>query len=172
MHGGTVTAASAGRDRGSVFTIRFPLAHENVRSPEDPSDVAAEAACRLHVLVVDDQEDVADTVAALIEGLGHTVHTAYSGAGALALARRQRLDVIVTDIGMPGMSGYELAESVRLDPELKHLQLVALTGYGREEDRRRTVSAGFNVHLTKPVTDGALQAALAQVSPASVPPQQ
>jgi PAS domain S-box-containing protein len=172
MHGGTVTAASAGRDCGSVFTIRVPLANEDVRPLDDLPDAAPDPACPLHVLVVDDQEDLADSVAALIEGLGHTVHTAYDGPTALALARQHRLDVIVADLGMPGMSGYELAESVRRDPDLKHLQLVALTGYGRDEDRRRTISAGFNLHLTKPVTDRALQAALGHVSPASIPRRQ
>jgi CheY-like chemotaxis protein len=172
MHGGTVTAESAGRDRGSVFTIRFPLANDDVRELDELPGAAPDPACRLDVLVVDDQEDVADSVAALIEGLGHTVHTAYAGAAALALARQQRLDVIVADIGMPGMSGYELAEHVRRDPDLKHLQLVALTGYGRDEDHTRTASAGFNLHLTKPVTDTALHAALAHLSAASVPRRQ
>ena len=171
MHGGTVTADSEGRDRGSVFTIRFPLAKQDARPPDELPDAAPHPTCRLHVLVVDDQEDVADSVAALIEGLGHTVHTAYGGAAALALARQQPLDVIVADIGMPGMSGYELAERVRRDHNLKHLQLVALTGYGRAEDRTRTVSAGFNLHLTKPVTPSALNAALANFSAASAPPR-
>jgi two-component system, sensor histidine kinase len=76
--------------------------------------------------------------------------------------------VIIADIGMPGMSGYELAERVRGDPDLKHLQLVGLTGYGRDEGHTRVVSAGFNLHLTKPVTDSALHAALARVSAACV----
>jgi PAS domain S-box-containing protein len=172
MHGGTVTAESAGPDQGSVFTIRLPLAPQDVRPLDDRPDARPDPACRLRVLVVDDQRDVADSMAVLIETLGHTVHTVYEGDAALTLARQQRLDVIIADIGMPGMSGYELAERVRRDSNLKHLQLVALTGYGRDEDQARVVSAGFNLHLTKPVTDSALRTALAHFSAASVPPRQ
>jgi PAS domain S-box-containing protein len=164
MHGGTATAESEGPGRGSAFTVRLPLAPEDVRPPDEPRPEAAEPAGRLHLLVVDDQEDVADTMAVWIEGLGHRVHTAYDAAAALALARRERLDAIITDIGMPETSGYELAQQVRADPALKHLRLVALTGYGRDEDHARVMSAGFDLHLTKPVTDGALRAALAELS--------
>jgi CheY-like chemotaxis protein/anti-sigma regulatory factor (Ser/Thr protein kinase) len=168
MHGGTVTAESAGPDRGSAFTLRLPLAPQDVQPLDERPDAAPDPAFRLRVLVVDDQEDVADSTAALIESLGHTVHTVYEGAAALALAR---LDVIIADIGMPGMSGYELAERVRRDPDLKHLQLVALTGYGRDEDHTRVEAAGFNLHLTKPVTDGALHTALARLSTPFPPPR-
>jgi PAS domain S-box-containing protein len=171
MHGGTVTAESAGRDLGSTFTIRLPLAPRDVRAVDELPEASPDPGGRLRVLVVDDQQDVADSAAVLIERLGHTVHKAYDGAAGLALARQQQLDVIVTDIGMPGMSGYELAERVRGDPDLKHLQLVALTGYGRDEDHARVISAGFDLHLTKPVTDRELQTALAGLAAATVPPR-
>jgi CheY-like chemotaxis protein len=162
MHGGTVTAESAGPDRGSTFTMRLPLAPQEVRPEEEPpaaSPVAA-ATARRRVLVVDDQRDVADSLAVLIEGLGHEVHVAYDAAAALALVRRVPVDVVIADIGMPGVSGYDLAATVRGDPALAHLHLIALTGYGRDEDHARVVSAGFDLHLTKPVADGALQTAL------------
>ncbi len=89
----------------------------------------------------------------------------------LALARRGATDVIIADIGMPGMSGYDLAQSVRGDPALKHVRLIALTGYGRDEDHARVVAAGFDLHLTKPVADDALQTALNQLSASSVTPR-
>ena len=168
MHGGTVAAESGGPGQGSAFTIRLPLAPEDVRPLDEAAHASDEAGSGLRLLVVDDQEDVADTMAVWIEGLGHTVATAYDGAAALALARREHFDVIIADIGMPGLSGYELAEEVRRDPGLKHLRLVALTGYGRDEDQARVMSAGFDLHLTKPVTDAALRSALGQLAAAPV----
>ena len=170
MHGGTVSADSAGPGQGSAFTIRLPLAPEDVRPLDEPAGASPAFDGRLRLIVVDDQEDVADTMAVWIEGLGHTVSTAYDGAEALALARRERFDVIIADIGMPGLSGYELAEQVRQDPALSYLRLVALTGYGRDEDHARVMSAGFDLHLTKPVTDAALRTALTQLAAAPAGP--
>ena len=172
MHGGTVSAESAGPDRGSAFTVRIPLAPQDVRPEEEPPESlpAPAPTRRQHVLVVDDQRDVADSLAVLIEGLGHEVRTAYDATEALALAREAGVDVIIADIGMPGMSGYDLAESVRRDAALKHVRLIALTGYGRDEDHARVVAAGFDLHLTKPVADDALQTALNQFSASSVTP--
>jgi PAS domain S-box-containing protein len=160
MHGGTITAQSPGPGAGSTFTVRLPLAEQSAAPIEASSGKAPHAVRAQRVLVVDDQKDVADMMSVLVDGLGHTVLTAYDAETALAIARRDPLDVIVADVGMPEVSGYELAERVRSDPSLKHLRLVALTGYGRREDRARVAAAGFDVHLTKPVSDSALQAAL------------
>jgi CheY-like chemotaxis protein/two-component sensor histidine kinase len=162
LHGGTVTAESEGPERGSTFTVRLPLAAEPMQTADDADNrhtLHPHRARHLQVLIVDDQEDVADATAALAEALGHDVHTAYDGASALAFARRQRVDVIVADIGMPEMSGYDLAMHVRRDPALRHLKLVALTGYGRDRDHARVMSSGFDLHLTKPVTADELQSA-------------
>ena len=161
MHEGTITASSEGPGRGSTFTVRLPLAPQATAAPEGEGGSAQEAGPSLRVLVVDDQRDIADMITVLVEGLGHAVSTAYDAETALALARQDPLDVIIADLGMPEVSGYELAERVRREPGLKHLRLVALTGYGRSEDQVRVAAAGFDVHLTKPVTEGTLQAALA-----------
>jgi PAS domain S-box-containing protein len=165
-HGGTVTASSEGAGRGSEFVVRLPLATEDVR-PMAEAPVADTAAGRsISVLVVDDQRDVADSVAMLIETFGHRARAVYDAAEALAISRRQAPDAMFVDIGMPGMTGYELAEHIRRDATLSHLQLVALTGYGRDEDRARVVRAGFDLHMTKPVTDADLHAVLATVASA------
>jgi PAS domain S-box-containing protein len=163
MHGGSVTAQSGGPGAGSTFTIRLPLVAQDERPLAEPAEARPAAERPLRVLVVDDQPDVADAVTLLIAGLGHSAHGVYEAKEALAFARRERVDVIVADVGMPGMSGFELAESVRGDPALSHVRLIALTGYGREEDRAGVAAAGFDLHLTKPVTDHDLQKALADL---------
>jgi PAS domain S-box-containing protein len=165
MHGGTVAASSPGRGLGSSFTLRLPLAARD-QTPIETAAGAASDQARLNVVVVDDQRDVADMVASLIHVLGHDVHTAYDGATALNLSRETRPDVMFVDIGMPDMTGYEVAEQVRRDPEISGMQLVALTGYGREEDRNRVMQAGFDFHRVKPLTDADLQATLSAVATA------
>jgi two-component system CheB/CheR fusion protein len=113
------------------------------------------------VLVVDDNHDAADSLAMMLKLSGQEVRTAYSGAAALETAQAQRPDMIFLDIGMPGMDGYEVARRVRQQPGLEGVSLIALTGWGQEEDRRRTREAGFNHHLVKPVEPGVLSSILA-----------
>src|SRR5688572_33233306 len=103
----------------------------------------------------------------LVETFGHTARAVYSGAEALAVSRDQPPDAMFVDIGMPEMTGYEIAQAIRRDPLLAHVQLIALTGYGREEDRARVAAAGFDQHLTKPVTDADLHGVLATVATAA-----
>jgi signal transduction histidine kinase len=166
LHRGTVTATSPGPGRGSEFEVRFPLAAAPAaQSPEarraDRTTAASRAA---RVLVVDDNVDSAETMALLIGIWGHEVRTAQDGPSALAAAVEQRPDIILLDLGLPGTSGYEVAARIRAMPELGRPLLVAMTGYGQEEDKRRTRQAGFVHHLTKPVAPDALEEILASLA--------
>jgi CheY-like chemotaxis protein len=144
------------------FVVRIPATIDDVESAPHESSRERSADHRLNVLVVDDQPDTADSVALLVESLGHQARAVYDGRTGLAVAHGERPDVMFVDIGMPGMTGYELARRVRSDAALAHIRLVALTGYGRAEDRARVIEAGFDVHLTKPVTDARLEAILSE----------
>ena len=162
LHGGTVEAHSSGPGEGSEFIVRLPAIAAHARAGERTAQQtrSAAAAPRRTVLVVEDHDDSADMMAFLIEAAGHTVRKAADGASALAAALATRPDVIVCDIGLPGMNGYELAAEIRRQPELSGVQLIAVSGYGREEDRKRAGDAGFDAHLTKPVEPGQLRSLL------------
>jgi signal transduction histidine kinase len=169
LHGGSVTAHSPGLGQGSEFVVRLAaLAGDRVtmvaklgcRGHE--SDEIRRAPAPRRVLVVDDNVDAASSAAMLLRFLGHEVQTAHDGAAALAAATSFVPDVALLDIGLPGMSGYELARALRARPEFRTLTLVALTGYGNEEDRRKSIEAGFNRHLVKPVDPAAVAGLLAE----------
>jgi PAS domain S-box-containing protein len=162
LHGGEVQAASAGPCKGSEFIVRLPLAPRGVEVKESEPDSGEEGES-LRVLVVDDQRDIADSITMLLMVCGHSAKAVYDGVEALSMCRAERPDVMFVDIGMPGVTGYELAEEVRRDPSLADIRLVALTGYGGENDRANALSAGFHMHLTKPVTLQVLTSALADV---------
>lgn len=163
LHGGQVRAASAGPGRGSDFTVRLPLAPSHVAVIQSEPCIDDETDS-LRVLVVDDQRDIADSITMLLLVCGHSAKAVYNGAEALRVCRAERPDVMFIDIGMPVMTGYELAEEIRRDPALAKVRMVALTGYGGEHDRANALSAGFHMHLTKPVTLQVLTAALADIS--------
>jgi len=150
LHGGSVSAASPGAGRGSTFTVRLPLAAGPEQRKGETAVVQAEKTDQLHVLVVDDNADAAESLGVLLDIEGHAAHIAHSGAEALQLAQAQKLDVVFLDIGLPDMSGYDVARRMRLLPGLDKTLLVALTGWGTQEDRKRTREAGFDRHLTKP----------------------
>jgi CheY-like chemotaxis protein len=118
---------------------------------------------------VDDNRDVADSCALLLALTGHDVRAVYDGPTALAEAQAFRPDVVLLDLGMPGMDGFEVARRLRQQPDLKDVALVAMTGWGQEDDRRRTREAGFTQHLTKPVEPETLKEVLAQCAPAGIP---
>jgi CheY-like chemotaxis protein len=163
LHGGEVQAASAGPGKGSEFVVRLPLARAGADAKQvEPS--SEDEGHPLRVLVVDDQRDIADAITMLLTVCGHSAKAVYDGLEALRVCRAEHPDVMFVDIGMPGMTGYELAEQVRLDPALAGTRLVALTGYGGEHDRANALSAGFHMHLTKPVTLQVLTTALADMS--------
>jgi PAS domain S-box-containing protein len=161
LHGGSVQARSDGPGQGSEFTVRLPLAD----APANATVAAAPApptASPLRVLVVDDNVDAADSLAVMLELHGHAVAVAHDGPAALEAAGRFAPDVMLLDIGMPGMNGYEVAERLRQEEVRggRRMLLVALTGWGADEDKRRAMSAGFDHHLTKPVDPAGLDAVL------------
>ena len=167
MHGGRVEAASPGPGLGSAFTIRLPcLAGEIAESVEpvaaaEPAGAALPAGPARRILVVDDHRDSTDSLALFLRLRGHEVRTAPDGPTALDEIERYRPEVVFLDLGLPGMSGYDVARRVRMMTDLGPMQLVALTGYGTDGDRQKTRDAGFDVHLAKPVDPRAVDALLA-----------
>lgn len=160
MHGGQVTAASAGPGRGSQFTVRLPLAEGSRPAAGEPaSGTAAPPPCR--ILVADDNNDAADTLAMMLELMGHEVHVAYDGIQAVREAEKFSPAVVFLDIGMPGMDGYEVARRLRRSPATRDAFLVAVTGWGQESDRRRSREAGFDHHAVKPLELAELERLLA-----------
>jgi two-component system CheB/CheR fusion protein len=167
LHGGRVEAHSAGTGRGSEFVVRLPLPVQAANAPPASAVVnGARAAPRRRVLVVDDNRDAAESLAALLRIQGHDVRVAGDGPKALASAEEDPPEVVFLDLGMPGMDGYEVARRMREGPTLRQAILVALTGWGQDEDRRRTRAAGFDHHLVKPADPEALEGLLAGPAPA------
>lgn len=154
LHGGTVKVSSEGPGRGAEFTVRLPL-EGGVEKPTSLADPVPMR--RRRVLVIEDNIDVADTLADALEVLGHEVHVAHDGPTGISAAREARPEIVLCDIGLPGMSGYGVAEALRADPILRDTYLVALTGYARAEDKRRASEAGFDTHAAKPLNLDALE---------------
>jgi PAS domain S-box-containing protein len=165
LHGGTITAHSAGAGQGSEFVVRLPLPARSQRKPTAASAGATRKAARTRrrILVVDDARDSLFILAKLLEALGQEVYTASSGAAALEVARRERPDIVISDIAMADMDGYELARRLRRESGFEQLVLVALTGFGQEGDRQRADEAGFDRHLVKPVSLETLEQLLSAV---------
>lgn len=155
MHGGRVEAHSAGPGQGSEFVVRLARLTDDNRDEQKPIDGQSNARAvhgiRRRVLVVDDNRDSAESLAMLLRVRGHEVRTAYDGQQGLAAAEDYRPGVIILDIGLPGLDGYGVARALRATPIFRDALLVALTGYGAEEDRRACYRAGFDAHLVKPV---------------------
>jgi CheY-like chemotaxis protein len=149
LHGGEVRAASAGLGRGATFTFLLPpLQAEFPRTCDVPAILTP---VPLRVLVIEDNQDAAETLRDLLELAGSTVETAYSGTAGIEVARRFRPEVVLCDIGLPGLDGYQVAAALRRDPATAGARLIAVTGYGAEEDRQRSRAAGFECHLVKPL---------------------
>ena len=164
LHGGTVEARSEGAGRGSEFTVHLPLGAPGAGTcAADDATAVPAAAQPLRILVVDDSRDAADICAMLLELSGHRVQTAYSGHRALEVAEAFQPQVLLLDIGLPDMDGYQLARSIRSAPWGHSACLVAVTGWGQEQDRRRASEVGFDHHLTKPVEAEALDSLLRSV---------
>jgi signal transduction histidine kinase/DNA-binding response OmpR family regulator len=156
LHGGTVSAASAGHGQGTEIVVRLPLA--DAVQPAEPSRAPAAPATAVHrVLVIEDNVDAAESLRMLFAMTGHAVQVAHAGPAGLEAARTFRPEVVLCDIGLPGgMDGYAVARAIRRDPALSGVRLIALSGYGQEDDRRRSREAGFDMHLIKPVDFGEL----------------
>jgi len=164
LHGGSVIARSEGKDRGSQFTVRLPLAAQ----PENtislaPPEHAASPTRRLRILVADDNRDAAQTLAMLLRLDGHDVRAVHDGAEALTLGDAFHPQLLLLDIGMPVLDGYETARQVRERPWGRKAQLVALTGWGQDSDRRNALNAGFQYHLVKPAEPDTLRAVINRV---------
>jgi PAS domain S-box-containing protein len=159
LHGGTVTAESGGVNQGSTFTIRMPcLPAAGAAEPLAAlSPAPSPPHAGLRVLLADDNMDAADTLSALLEMSGYRVRTVYSGREALDAASDFAPDVMLLDIGMPGISGYEVARTLRADARFDRTVLVAVTGWGSRSDRDQALQAGFDHHLTKPIDHRALE---------------
>ncbi|MGH8587062.1 MAG: ATP-binding response regulator [Gammaproteobacteria bacterium] len=163
MHGGTVEARSGGPGKGSEFVVRLAVAEIKDQGPQeaacDGEKGAAPAGRR--ILVVDDNPDTADSLGMLLRMMGNEVHMAHDGLEAVGAAAAFRPDVVLLDLGLPKLNGYEAARRIREQDGGTDMVLVAVTGWGQEEDRRRSKEAGFDHHMTKPVEFAALQKLLA-----------
>lgn len=165
MHHGSVAARSDGLGKGSEFVLRLPLdlRSRDAAPTRDGSATRGPAPSGQRLLVVDDNQDAANSLAMLLQLHGHEVRVAYNGTAALELAQAYTPDVVFLDIGMPGMDGYEVARRLRSLPGMANVMLAALTGWGQQEDRRRTAEAGFDHHLVKPPDPQILEALLADL---------
>jgi CheY-like chemotaxis protein/two-component sensor histidine kinase len=158
LHGGSISVRSGGAGKGSTFSVELPASDEPPKPSRAPSAMARTSARKAYVLVVDDNIDAAEMLAAFLDASGYRTAVAHDGPSALALASREPFEVAILDLGLPVMDGYELARQLLAGP--RPPLLVALTGYGQAEDRLRTTEAGFRVHLVKPIELAALRATL------------
>jgi CheY-like chemotaxis protein len=151
LHGGSIEAKSAGVGRGSEFVVCLPIAAEHADGESQPPPSTPPTPRTYRVLVVDDNRDAASSLALLLQMAGHQASRAHDGPGALEAAEKERPDLILLDIGLPTLNGYEVCRRIRAKPWGASVMVVALTGWGQEEDRRRSHEAGFDGHLVKPV---------------------
>jgi len=166
MHGGTITASSGGLDQGSEFTVRLPLAPGIPMSSSERMMTPLPLG-RRRVLVTDDNVDAAEALGVLLEILGAEVRVVHDGTSARTTFADYAPDLVLLDIGMPGMDGYEVARRIRAQEGEHHTKLVALTGWGQAEDSRRAKEAGFDQHIVKPADMDVVKALLASVEPAA-----
>ena len=163
LHGGSVTAESHGTDRGSTFRVRLPRVQHDGRQAERETSPSAEAAVSKRVLIADDNLDAAESLQLWLQLSGHDVRIAPNGMEALKVAGEFKPDVALLDLGMPGLSGFDVARRIREAPWGSGIVLVALTGWGQDEDRRKSAEAGFDHHLTKPIAPDAIEALIANL---------
>jgi CheY-like chemotaxis protein len=161
LHEGTVEARSDGPGTGAEFVVRLPVVEEKLgRRADGPNDAAVPKSA-LRILIADDNRDGADSLAEMLKLMGNDTRTAYDGEAAVATADEFRPDVVLLDIGMPKLNGHDACRRIREQPWGARMILIALTGWGQEEDVRRSHAAGFDQHLVKPVDPIALMQQLA-----------
>jgi len=160
-----VLAHSVGVGQGSEFVVRLPIMVEPPRSPPAPTIIEPTSTIPRRILVVDDNRDSAMSLAELLDLTGHKTHTAYDGLEAVEAAATFRPDVVLLDIGLPKLNGYDACRKIREQPSGKGIVLIALTGWGQDEDRQKSQAAGFDHHLVKPVDYAALAKLLAELRP-------
>jgi CheY-like chemotaxis protein len=151
MHGGSVQASSPGAGKGAEFTVRLPIVSDAPQPHVPPAESVVSTPERYRILVVDDNRDAAESTGTMLRMMGNEVRTAHGGLQAIDEAATFRPDVILLDIGMPGLNGYDAARRIREQDWGKSMVLVALTGWGQEDDKRKALQAGFDHHFTKPV---------------------
>ena len=161
LHGGTIEARSAGTERGSEFIITLPVRGQQVRQAEQRTRPGAERALRRRILIADDNRDAAESLAMLLQMEGHEVTVVHDGREAVTAFEKTRPDAALLDIGMPGLNGYEIARIIRRAPHGRDVTLIAVTGWGQDNDKAQATEAGFNHHFTKPVEPDAITALLA-----------
>jgi CheY-like chemotaxis protein len=163
MHGGTVAARSEGLGHGSEFEVRLAALEDASATIAQAGESEPTTSVGHRVLIVDDNYDGADSLAMLLEEVGHETHKAHDGVEALEAVERVRPDAVLLDIGLPKLNGYEVCQRLRQRPGGDELVIVALTGWGQDEDRQRSLDAGFDTHLVKPVDHGVLIRLLASL---------
>jgi PAS domain S-box-containing protein len=164
LHGGSVRVESAGLGCGSEFTVRLPLAKDHVSPGPDLSALKTPSEPSRRILIIEDNQDAARSIQMLLELAGHRVKTANTGSEGIQAAEQFRPEMVLCDIGLPGLDGYAVARQLRKQSELKGICLVAISGYGQEADQLRARDAGFDVHLTKPISPDHLHEILARVT--------
>jgi CheY-like chemotaxis protein len=167
LHGGTIQVSSAGVEHGSEFIVRLPVRAQQGLREVHAAPTSLENPLRRRVLIADDNRDAAESLALLLQIEGHEVTAVHDGREALTAFESWKPDAALLDIGMPGLNGYEIARAIRKMPGGQDVILIAVTGWGQDNDKAQAVQAGFNFHFTKPVEPDALTALLAKpLSPA------
>jgi len=164
MHDGHIEVRSDGLDKGSEFVVRLPMAGELTETRETGDDGDRQTpTSELRILVVDDNVDAATSLAILLKIMGNTLHLAHDGEAAVEAARKYRPDVVLLDIGLPKLNGYDVARAIRQEPWGRNMVLIAVTGWGQDEDKRKSEEVGFDRHLVKPVDPQALMKLLTEL---------
>ena len=167
LHGGRIEVRSDGPGTGSEFIVRLPIGTPLAETPDiEAAEQSVVTGAEFKILVVDDNRDAADSCAMLLELSGHHVQTAYTGRRALELAETFHPHAVLLDIGLPDLNGYELARQIRAAPWGRDVILIAVTGWGQEDDRRRAFEAGCDHHLTKPIEAETVESLLQSLDPA------